>query len=109
MAIAMILILGACFFCSMGRYMLGSMGDMPVFWLDVLMETRNGSLADYNFIPLVVLQRLNMEIFGGIIGGLLGSKIILSLGVGQSFINANHYYLYCIIVGILIGKFSGRK
>lgn len=82
---------------------------MSVFWLDVLMEIRNGSLADYSFIPLVVLQRLNMEIFGGVIGGLLGSKIILSLGVGQSFINPHQYYLYCIIVGILIGIISGRK
>lgn len=82
---------------------------MPVLWLNILMETRNRSLADYSSIPLVVLQRLNMEIFGGVIGGLLGSKIILSLGVGQSFVNPHHYYIYCIIVGVLTGIISGRK
>ena len=85
------------------------MGNMSMFWLDILMEIRNGHLADYSFITLVVLQRLNMEIFGGVIGGLLGSKIILSLGVGQAFVNPHHYYIYCIIVGILTGIISGRK
>lgn len=50
-----------------------------------------------------------MKIIGGVIGGLLGSKIILSLGVGQSFVNPHHYYIYCIIVGILTGIISGRK
>lgn len=50
-----------------------------------------------------------MKIIGGVIGGLLGSKIILSLGVGQAFVNPHHYYIYCIIVGILTGIISGRK